>query len=117
MKNWKLRKIPVSTVREKSAIFIVMPEWDPGKFFMVSLIIQQLYLEILAVADENGGKLKNRCVFYCDEFGTLPKIADRTDHPVVCSVGEELRQRGRGCYHRQYSADDFRRVRAQQHLG
>ena len=41
---------------------------------MVSLIIQQLYREILAVADENGGKLKNRVVFYCDEFGTLPKI-------------------------------------------
>lgn len=41
---------------------------------MVSLIIQQLYREILAVADENGGKLKNRCVFFCDEFGTLPKI-------------------------------------------
>ena len=28
----------------------------------------------LAVADEHGGKLKNRCVFFCDEFGTLPKI-------------------------------------------
>ncbi len=51
-----------------------MPEEDPGKFFMVSLIIQQLYREIPAVADENGGKLKNLCVFYCDEFGTLPKI-------------------------------------------
>jgi type IV secretion system protein VirD4 len=59
---------------EKSAIFVVMPEEDPNKFFMVSLIIQQLYREILAVADENNGKLKNRCVFYCDEFGTLPKI-------------------------------------------
>ena len=43
-------------------------------FFMISLIIQQLYREILAVADENGGQLKNRCVFFCDEFGTLPKI-------------------------------------------
>lgn len=41
---------------------------------MVSLIIQQLYREILSVADENGGVLKNRCVFFCDEFGTLPKI-------------------------------------------
>ena len=44
------------------------------RYNMVSLIIQQLYREILAVADENGGKLKNRVVFYCDEFGTLPKI-------------------------------------------
>lgn len=60
--------------KEKSAIFIVMPEENPNTFFMVSLIIQQLYREILAVADENGGKLKNRCVFFCDEFGTLPKI-------------------------------------------
>lgn len=41
---------------------------------MISLIIQQLYREILSVADEMGGKLKNRCVFFCDEYGTLPKI-------------------------------------------
>lgn len=59
---------------EKSALFLVMPEEDPSKFFMVSLIIQQLYREILAVADEHGGKLPNRAVFYCDEYGTLPKI-------------------------------------------
>ena len=60
--------------KEKSAIFIIMPEEDSSKYFMVSLLIQQLYREILAVADENGGKLKNRVVFYCDEIGTLPKI-------------------------------------------
>ena len=59
---------------QKSAIFVIMPEENPNTFFMISLIIQQLYREILAVADENGGKLKNRCVFFCDEFGTLPKI-------------------------------------------
>jgi len=59
---------------EKSAIFVIMPEENPNTFFMISLIIQQLYREILAVADENGGQLKNRCVFFCDEFGTLPKI-------------------------------------------
>ena len=58
----------------KSAIFVILPEEDPSKFFMVSLIIQQLYREILSVADENGGKLKNRCVFFADEFGTIPKI-------------------------------------------
>lgn len=59
---------------EKSALFIIMPEENPATFFMISLIIQQLYREILSVADENGGKLKNRCVFFCDEYGTLPKI-------------------------------------------
>ena len=60
--------------KEKSAIFIIMPEEDSSKYFMVSLLIQQLYREILAVADEHGGKLENRVVFYCDEFGTLPRI-------------------------------------------
>ena len=59
---------------EKSALFIVLPEEDLTKYFMVSLMIQQLYREVLAVADENGGKLKNRVMFYCDELGTLPAI-------------------------------------------
>lgn len=59
---------------EKSAIFIVLPEEDTSKYSMVSLLIQQLYREILVIADENGGKLKNRVMFYCDEFGTFPKI-------------------------------------------
>lgn len=59
---------------EKSALFIVLPEEDLTKYFMVSLMIQQLYREILSVADEQGGKLKNRVVFYLDELGTLPPI-------------------------------------------
>jgi type IV secretion system protein VirD4 len=58
----------------KSAIFLVMPEEDNTKYFLISLIIQQLYREILSVADETGGKLKNRVMLYCDELGTLPKI-------------------------------------------
>ena len=86
--------------KEPSALFLVMPEEDPSKFFMVSLIIQQLYREILSVADENGGKLPNRAVFYCDEFGTLPKIesaemmfsASRSRRlsivPIIQSIGQ-----------------------------
>ena len=59
----------------KCAIFVVLPEENPNTYFMVSLLIQQLYREILTVADENGGTLKDRVVFYCDEFGSLPPIA------------------------------------------
>lgn len=62
--------------KTKSAIFIVLPEEDSSKHFMVSLIVQQLYREILAVADEHGGKLPNRVMMYLDEFGTIPKISD-----------------------------------------
>lgn len=59
---------------EKSALFVVLPEEDSTKYFMVSLLIQQLYREILSVADEMGGKLKNRAVFFMDEIGTIPPI-------------------------------------------
>ena len=39
---------------------------------MAGLMIQNLSRELFAVADENGGKLKNRVVFFCDELGTMP---------------------------------------------
>ena len=60
--------------REKTALFIVMPEEDPTAYFLVSLIIQQLYRELMTAADENGGKLPRRCIFFADEFGTIPKL-------------------------------------------
>ena len=59
----------------KCAIFIVLPEENPATDFMVSLLLQQLYREILTVADERGGALKDRVMFYMDEFGTLPAIS------------------------------------------
>lgn len=60
--------------KQKTAVFLVMPEEDNTKYFIISLILQQLYREILVVADENGGKLDNRIIFYWDEVGTIPKI-------------------------------------------
>ncbi len=59
---------------QKSAIFLVLPEEDNTKHFIISLIIQQLYREILSVADDMDGTLKNRVMFYLDEIGTIPKI-------------------------------------------
>ena len=59
---------------KKSAIFLVMPEEDNTKYFIISLIVQQLYREILSVADEHGGKLPNRVMMFLDEIGTIPKI-------------------------------------------
>ena len=58
----------------KSAIFIVLPEEDSTKYFMVSLFLQQIYREMLSIADEHGGKLPNRVVVFGDEIGTIPKI-------------------------------------------
>jgi type IV secretion system protein VirD4 len=57
---------------EKSAIFLILPEEDTTKNFMAGLMIQTLARELFAVADENGGRLPSRVVFYCDELGTMP---------------------------------------------
>ena len=61
-----------SFASKKSAIFLILPEEDPSKNFMAGLMIQNLSRELFAVADENGGKLKNRVVLFCDELGTMP---------------------------------------------
>ena len=57
---------------EKCAIFLILPEEDPAKNFIAELMIQNLSRELFSVADENGGRLKNRVIFYCDELGTMP---------------------------------------------
>lgn len=59
---------------KKSAIFLVLPEEDNTKYFMVSLFLQQLYREMLTIADEHGGKLPNRVMLFADEIGTIPKV-------------------------------------------
>ena len=56
----------------KCAIFVVIPEEDPTKNFIASLMIQNLSRELFSVTDENRGRLKNRVVIYADEFGTMP---------------------------------------------
>ena len=60
--------------KNKSAVFLILPEEDNTKYFMVSLFLQQFYREMLQVADEHGGKLPNRVMIFADEIGTIPKI-------------------------------------------
>ena len=63
---------PETFASEKCAIFLILPEEDTTKNFMAGLMVQNLSRELFAVADENGGKLKNRVVLFCDELGTMP---------------------------------------------
>lgn len=59
----------------KTAVFIVFPEEDVTKYFMVSLFVTQLYNECLTIANLDGrNKLDQRVMFFLDEFGTMPKI-------------------------------------------
>ena len=60
--------------REKCAVFLILPEEDTTKHFIAGLLVQNLARELFSVADECGGRLPNRVVFFCDEFGTMPPI-------------------------------------------
>lgn len=51
-----------------------MPEEDNTKCFMVSLFLQQIYWEMLTIANECDGKLPNSVMMFTDEIGTIPKI-------------------------------------------
>ena len=57
---------------ENSTVFLILPEEDTTKNFMAGLMIQKMARDLFAVADENGGRLPGRVVFYCDELGTMP---------------------------------------------
>ena len=59
-------------VNQKCAIFLILPEEDATKNFVASLMIQNLARELFSVANEYGGRLPNRAVFFCDELGTMP---------------------------------------------
>ena len=59
-------------VRERCAIFLILPEEDATKNFVASLMIQNMARELFSVANEHGGRLPNRAVFFCDELGTMP---------------------------------------------
>ena len=75
-------------VEKKSALFIVLPEENPNAYFLMSLIVQQMYRELLSVADEHGGKLPRKALFLLDEFGSLPKISSAE---VMFSAGRSRR--------------------------
>ena len=61
----------------KTAVFIVFPEEDSTKHFLVSLFVTQLYNESLVISNQDGkNRLDKRVIFYLDEFGTMPKFDD-----------------------------------------
>lgn len=76
--------------RRQTAVFLILPEENPTTHFIASLIVEQLYREILTIADDMGGKLKNRVLFLLDEFGTIPPVSSAA---MMFSAG---RSRGLG---------------------
>ena len=57
-----------------TGVYIVLPEEDTTKYFIVSLVIQQINAELTAMADRLGGSLPKKVLCFYDELGTIPKI-------------------------------------------
>lgn len=57
------------------AVFINYADNKPANFFLMSILIQQIYQKAVSKADkEVNGKLKRALYFGLDEFGNMPKI-------------------------------------------
>lgn len=59
---------------EKSALFIILPDEKLTYYSLASLFVNQAYERIVKVADDRGGRLKNRINFNLDEFGNFMPI-------------------------------------------
>ena len=61
-------------IEHPTGVYIVLPEEDTTKYFIVSLVIQQINAELTAMADRLGGALPKKVICFYDELGTIPKI-------------------------------------------
>lgn len=62
--------------REKTAVFLVIHDEKTTYHALMTTFIKQCYECLIDVAQENGGKLKNRTNFLLDEFANMPPLKD-----------------------------------------
>lgn len=69
--------------KEKQALFIILPDEKTTFYPVASLIVSQLYEVLANLADNRGGRLKQRVNFMLDEFGNFTTISDFTNKLTV----------------------------------
>lgn len=82
-----------SLARDKSALFIVIPDDESTLYPVIDIMIDELYTVLIDEADRNGGKLEKEVFFLLDEFGTLVSET-RTIIPGFASMMSASRSRG-----------------------
>lgn len=75
---------------EKIAMFCTIPDEKKTRSILSTLLIDQLYMNLVEIANECGGRLKTRVNMLVDEFGNLPKIND-FDNKLTVSLGRGVR--------------------------
>ncbi len=59
---------------EKTAVFLNVPSKNVSYYNFISILINNIGLELLRVAKANGGRVPIQVNFFLDEFGNVPKI-------------------------------------------
>ena len=75
---------------EKVALFCTIPDEKKTRHILSTLLIDQLYMNLVEIANNNGGRLKQRVNMLIDEFGNLPKINGFDNKLTVC-LGRGIR--------------------------
>ncbi|WP_018305479.1 VirD4-like conjugal transfer protein, CD1115 family [Desulfitobacterium hafniense] len=60
--------------QKKTAVFMILPDEKNTYYSLASLVVNQIYEQLVKVADERGGRLKRRVHFFLEEFGNFIKI-------------------------------------------
>jgi len=63
-------------VKKPVAFFLIIPDQIKIRHTLATLCIAQLYKSLVALANDNGGKLPWPTYFILDEFGNMPKLND-----------------------------------------
>ncbi len=75
---------------EKVVLFCTVPDEKKTKHILSTILIDQLYINLVAIADKCGGRLERRVNMLVDEFGNLPKINGLDNKTTVC-LGRGIR--------------------------
>lgn len=69
--------------KEKTAVFLVIPDEDSSSHLLAALYINQVFQALTELARSNGGQLPLKVNFLLDEFGNLPPIPDFSEKITV----------------------------------
>lgn len=79
--NWNIADLtscsdfdPKELGTKKTALFIIIPDEKTTLYGLVSLMVNQTYVQLVDLANSRGGRLDKTVDFFLDEFGNFPAI-------------------------------------------
>lgn len=74
---------PGDLVDKKTALFIILPDEKNTYYSLASLLVAQIYEQLVSRADGRGGRIPIRVNFMLDEFGNFTTIPDFSNKLTV----------------------------------